>query len=97
MRTDFESLSPSVLASLFKVLIVTIKVIADSAHECILSFLPYANTGIPIICEGCTNVHPTLRSKCAEYICAILAKVRKYMEMVINGADRMAPLTARST
>jgi len=76
MKLDilFEPLAPIFLSALFKLLIITIKVIADSAHNCILSFLPFANSSIPLVVQGISDQHPVLRGKCAEYLLQILQK-----------------------
>jgi len=77
LQQHFESLSSTFVPTLFKLLIITIKVIAESAHNCFISFLPYANSSIPIIVQGITDAHPVLRSKAAEYLLLMLQKNKK--------------------
>ena len=72
LEKKFEVLSVILVPALIKLLPVTIKVIADSAHQTIISFLKYANTSIPLFIEGTNNNHQIIRSRCAEYLNFIL-------------------------
>eukprot|EP01112_Ceratiomyxa_fruticulosa_P003312 TRINITY_DN13685_c0_g1_i1.p1 TRINITY_DN13685_c0_g1~~TRINITY_DN13685_c0_g1_i1.p1 ORF type:complete len:439 (+),score=101.60 TRINITY_DN13685_c0_g1_i1:176-1492(+) len=69
----FEPLATHFIPTLLKNLVVTIKVISESSHACILSLLPIAPSSLPIILQGITEKHPVLRSRCAEYLSCLLS------------------------
>jgi CLIP-associating protein 1/2 len=69
---NFDSLSNGFISALFRLLVVTIKVIAESAHKCILSLLPVSSSSIPLITLGIKDKHPFLRARCTEYMYIIL-------------------------
>jgi len=82
LKDDFERFSCLMMSTLFKLLIVTIKVISDSGNICCLSVLPYSNSCIELIAKGITNEHPSLRVRCSEYICKILE------DNIVNDVDK---------
>jgi len=80
-RMFFEECVPHFLTALLKQLQITIKVISESAHRCILSMLracgkhtttfAFSQT-IPVLCEGISATHPQHRGRCTEYIGVVL-------------------------
>jgi CLIP-associating protein 1/2 len=66
---------------LFRLLVVTTKIIADSAHRCIMSFLKHTCAGIAVATPGnCLEVvinalgdiHPAVRAHCSTYMLQLL-------------------------
>ena len=52
LQERFEPLTGPLLTSLFKLTVVTIKIIADAAHNCILSFVKFVDSSIPLVAQG---------------------------------------------
>ena len=70
----WEPYARKLMPVFFKMLVVTIKIIADSAHECIKSFLQHTVFNViksgncfELIAKGLESQHPSLRTHCAEY------------------------------
>ena len=72
LEKKFDALSVLFAPALFKLLPVTIKVIAEAAHQCVLSFLKYTSSSVPLIIEGTEHNHQVVRGRCAEYLQFVL-------------------------
>mmetsp|Transcript_1988 Transcript_1988/g.2587 ORF Transcript_1988/g.2587 Transcript_1988/m.2587 type:complete len:828 (+) Transcript_1988:95-2578(+) len=72
-RSGFNFYVDELAPALLKLLIITIKVIADSAHSCIESFVTFTYpTILQHIQNSSTQNHPALKARCAEYLLEIL-------------------------
>jgi hypothetical protein len=52
LQERFEPLTGPLLSSLLKLVVVTVKIIAEAAHKCILSFVKYVDSSIPLVAQG---------------------------------------------
>eukprot|EP01113_Clastostelium_recurvatum_P041160 TRINITY_DN6496_c0_g1_i2.p1 TRINITY_DN6496_c0_g1~~TRINITY_DN6496_c0_g1_i2.p1 ORF type:complete len:519 (+),score=137.98 TRINITY_DN6496_c0_g1_i2:31-1557(+) len=82
LGAQFEPVACFLVPTLLKLLVITIKVIKESAHMCLSAILPHTISSLPYIIQGVSDKHPALRARCAEYFSSLL---------FITPSDLLAP------
>jgi hypothetical protein len=91
MGDDFEVYADYFMPSLFKLVITTIQIIADSGNQCIRTIITNSKItkSIPKILDSASSkqAHNTLRNRCSEYLLLLLEEsnithIEKYIDQI---------------